>query len=216
MLYLAIDQHRKQLTVNLRNEAGDVLLKRQVSTEWPRVREFLAEVQKQALPAEGFIAILEVCGFNDWLLKLLAEYGCRETILIQPEKQSKKKTDRRDANTLGEILWVNRQRLLAGKNVQGIRRVQPASEQDAADRQITAVRNGWGNSAHGRSTRSSTSAAETQPGAGMSHQGDRHDQRQRSGWAHWPWPPSTDWRWTSSWRSGSCGTSRSRKSRRRS
>ncbi len=37
MLYLAIDQHRKQLTVNLRNEAGDVILKRQVSTEWMRV-----------------------------------------------------------------------------------------------------------------------------------------------------------------------------------
>jgi hypothetical protein len=35
MLYLAIDQHRKQLTVNLRNEQGDVLVKRQVSTEWP-------------------------------------------------------------------------------------------------------------------------------------------------------------------------------------
>ncbi len=32
MLYLAIDQHRKQLTVNLRNEQGDVLVKRQVST----------------------------------------------------------------------------------------------------------------------------------------------------------------------------------------
>jgi len=26
MLYHAIDQHRKQLTVNLRNEAGDVIL----------------------------------------------------------------------------------------------------------------------------------------------------------------------------------------------
>ena len=37
MLYLAIDQHSKQLTVNLRNEAGEVLLRRQVSTrrdEW--------------------------------------------------------------------------------------------------------------------------------------------------------------------------------------
>ncbi len=33
MLYLAIDQHRKQLTVNLRNESGDVILKRQVSTQ---------------------------------------------------------------------------------------------------------------------------------------------------------------------------------------
>jgi transposase len=140
MLYLAIDQHRKQLTVNLRNETGDVLLKRQVSTEWPRVREFLEEVQRQALPEGGFVAILEVCGFNDWLLKLLDEYDCVETILIQPEKRSKKKTDRRDANTLGEILWVNRQRLLAGKKVQGIRRVQLPNEQDAADRQITALR----------------------------------------------------------------------------
>lgn len=29
MLYLGIDQHAKQLTINLRNEAGDVVLKRQ-------------------------------------------------------------------------------------------------------------------------------------------------------------------------------------------
>jgi hypothetical protein len=97
MLYLAIDQHRKQLTVNLRNEQGDVLVKRQVSTEWPRVRSFLEEVREMSVLEEGFITILEVCGFNDWLLKLLTEYGCRETILIQPEKRSKKKTDRRDA-----------------------------------------------------------------------------------------------------------------------
>ena len=140
MLYLAIDQHCKQLTVNLRNEQGDVLLKRQVSTEWPRVRSFLEEVRNMSVREGGFIAILEVCGFNDWLLKLLGEYGCRETIVIQPEKRSKKKTDRRDANALGELLWVNRQRLLAGKKVQGIRRVQWPSPRDAEDRQITALR----------------------------------------------------------------------------
>jgi transposase len=140
MLYLAIDQHRKQLTVNLRNEQGDVVLKRQVSTEWPRVRKFLEEVQQQGCAEGGFVTILEVCGFNDWLLKMLVEYGCRETILIQPENRSKKKTDRRDANALGEILWVNRQRLLAGKKVQGIRYVQLPCEQDAEDRQITALR----------------------------------------------------------------------------
>ena len=140
MLYLAIDQHRKQLTVNLRNEQGDVILKRQVSTEWPRVRGFLEEVQKRSLREGGFTAILEICGFNDWLLKLLVEYGCHETIVIQPKKQSRKKTDRRDANALGEILWVNRQRLLAGKMVQGIRRVQLPCEQDAEDRQMTALR----------------------------------------------------------------------------
>jgi transposase len=140
MLYLAIDQHRKQLTVNLRNEQGDVLLKRQVSTEWPRVRSFLKEVRTRSVPEGGFVTILELCGFNDWLLKLLAEYGCRETVLIQPEKRSKNKTDRRDADTLGELLWANRQRLLAGKKVQNVRRVVPPSDRDAEDRQLTMLR----------------------------------------------------------------------------
>lgn len=146
MLYLGIDQHRKQLTVNLRNEQGDVILKRQVSTEWKRVRAFLAELCKTSQTEGGFIGIVEVCGFNDWLLRLLHEYGCHEIILIQPEKQSKKKTDRRDANALCEILWVNRARLLAGKTVQGIRRIVPPGEQDAQDRQLTAWRRCLGKS----------------------------------------------------------------------
>jgi transposase len=84
--------------------------------------------------------IVEVCGFNDWLLKLLAEYDCRETFVVQPEKQSKKKTDRRDANALCEILWLNRQRLLDGKPVQGVRVVHLPSVQDAADRQLSELR----------------------------------------------------------------------------
>jgi len=45
MLYLGIDQHRKQLTVNLRDEAGETVQRRQVSTEWDRVRTFLAGVR---------------------------------------------------------------------------------------------------------------------------------------------------------------------------
>lgn len=144
MLYLAIDQHRKQLTVNLRNEPGDVILKRQVSTEWARVRQFLEEVRNRSVPEGGFVAIVEVCGFNDWFLKLLAEYGCGEIVLVQPEKRNKNKTDRRDANVLGELLWTNRQRLLAGKKVQNVRRVVPPSEDDAADRQLTALRHRLG------------------------------------------------------------------------
>ena len=144
MLYLAIDQHRKQLTVNLRNEAGDVILKRQVSTEWARVREFMEEVRNRSVPEEGFVAIVEVCGFNDWFLKLLAEYGCKEIVLIQPEKRTKNKTDRRDANALGELLWTNRQRLLAGKKVQNVRQIVPPSQHDAEDRQLTAVRQRMG------------------------------------------------------------------------
>ncbi len=33
MLYLGIDQHKRQLTVKLRNEDGSVILKRQVVRE---------------------------------------------------------------------------------------------------------------------------------------------------------------------------------------
>ncbi len=140
MLYLAIDQHRKQLTVNLRNEAGDVTLRRQVSAQWGRVREFMEDLRDRSVPEEGFIAIVEICGFNDWLLRLLTEYGCQEIVLVQPEKRSKNKTDRRDADALGELLWTNRQRLLAGKKVQSVRRVVPPSQRDAEDRQLTGLR----------------------------------------------------------------------------
>jgi hypothetical protein len=63
MLYLGIDQHRKQLTVDLRNEQGDSILRRQVSTEWERVQAFLEEIRRLA-GEEGYVAIVEVCGFN--------------------------------------------------------------------------------------------------------------------------------------------------------
>ena len=139
MLYLGIDQHRKQLTVCIRNEQGDVVFRRQVSTEWKRVRAFLIQVGKMAGDG-GFVVILEVCGFNNWLIKLLGEYGCRKVLLVQPEKRSNKKTDRRDANALCEVLWVNRQRLLEGKRVQGVRCVEWPTDEDAAHRQLTEQR----------------------------------------------------------------------------
>jgi transposase len=60
--------------------------------------------------------------------------------LIQPEQTSRRKTDRRDANRLSEVLWVNRQRLLAGAKVQGIRRVQIPTDEDRQDRQLTSQR----------------------------------------------------------------------------
>lgn len=140
MLYLGIDQHRKQLTVNLRDEQGTTLIRRQVSTEWGRVRAFLGEVQATAEPHGGFMAMVEVCGFNDWLLKLLGQYGCRQIVLVQPAGRSRRKTDRRDANLLSEQLWINRHRLLSGQGVHGLRRVTFPNEQDAQDRQLTALR----------------------------------------------------------------------------
>ena len=140
MLYLGIDQHKRQLTVNLRSEDGSVILKRQVSTEWEKVRAFFADLAERARPEGGFLAILEVCGMNPWLLEMLKEYGCREIVITQPTERSKQKTDRRDAGALGHLLWVHRQQFLAGKHPLGVRRIQPPTPQEADDRQITALR----------------------------------------------------------------------------
>ena len=142
MFYLAIDQHSKQLTVNLRNEDGDVVLRRQVSTSPESVKTFFKSLAEQCADDSGYAAILEVCGFNDWLLALLREpwTQCQEIVLIQPEKRSRQKTDRRDANNLGETLWVNRHRLLTGKPVQNVRRILLGDSEESADRQLTALR----------------------------------------------------------------------------
>jgi transposase len=86
------------------------------------------------------MAILEVCGFNHWLIKKLNDYGCKEIVLMQPDKTSNKKTDRRDANALCELLWNNRKRLQNGERPNGIRRVVWPSDEDAEVRQLANLR----------------------------------------------------------------------------
>ena len=142
MLYLGIDLHRKQMTVSLRNERGDVVLRRQVSTRWKKVDEFLAQVhQEEARDGESYVAILEVCGFHDWLVKRLqADDRCHDVIVVQPMKRSSRKTDRRDAHSLSELLWINRDRLLRGDRVRGVRRVYLPSSAEQQDRQLTQLR----------------------------------------------------------------------------
>jgi transposase len=116
MFYLGIDQHARQLTVSLRNEAGDVLLARRVSTEPDRIHAFFGRLTREWLrDGQSFVAVLEVCGFNDWLIRMLRDYRCDRVILIQPDDRKKPKTDRRDAAALSEMLWANRDRLLSGK-----------------------------------------------------------------------------------------------------
>ena len=127
MLYLGIDQHKRQLTVNLRCEDGSVILKRQVSTQWEKVRVFCADLAEKARREGGFLAILEVCGMNPWLLEMLKEYGCREIVVIQPTERSRQKTDRRDASELSHVLWVHRQQFLGGRHPLGLRRIQPTA-----------------------------------------------------------------------------------------
>ena len=106
MLYLGIDQHKRQLTVNLRCEDGSVTLKRQVSTQWERVRAFFDDLAEKARPEGGFLAILEVCGMNPWLVTMLQDHACREIVVIQPTERAKQKTDRRDAGHLSHLSWI--------------------------------------------------------------------------------------------------------------
>ena len=139
MLYLGIDQHAKQLTIDLSDEDGDLVLHRQVKTDWDSLREFFDWLRKHAEPEGGYMAIVEVCGFNNYLMDLLKEYGCEHVILVQPDGRKKHKTDRRDARTLRDALWMNRKRFLQGKRPANLRVVRPASEDDAADRQLTVL-----------------------------------------------------------------------------
>ncbi len=137
MLYVAIDQHSKQITVCVRNEDGDTVLRRQVSTRPEKIEAFFQQITEMD---SQFMAIIEVCGFNDWLIETLREWKCHEIVLIHPDKPSKKKTDRRDAKKLADLLWINRERLAVGQTVHGLRRVYMVTQEEREDRQLTALR----------------------------------------------------------------------------
>jgi hypothetical protein len=141
MLYLGIDQHARQITISLRDENGDLLQARQVSTEPKKIHGFFHQLTREQLRnGESFLAVLEVCGFNDWLIRMLRDHRCHKVILIQPDERKKRKTDRRDAAALSELLWVNRDRLLQGKPVRGLRQVDIASSTDQKNRRLTMLR----------------------------------------------------------------------------
>jgi transposase len=140
MLYLAIDQHKTQLTINIRNEQGDVIRKGQVSTHHTDIDDFFADFAKKARKHRGYMAIVEVCGFNDWLLEKFKKTRCSEIVVIQPENSAVSKTDKRDANALCELLWNNRKRLQGGQRPNGIRRIFPANPADAQVRQLANLR----------------------------------------------------------------------------
>ena len=71
-------------------------------------RRFDSHLKLQPAVGEKFIAVVEVCGFHEWLVKWLQQDdGCHLVLVVQPLGRSAAKTDRRDANALSELLWVN-------------------------------------------------------------------------------------------------------------
>src|SRR5262249_4885514 len=105
------------------------------------IHAFFAQLTRERLRnGESFVAVLEVCGFNDWLIRMLRDYRCDKVILIQPDERKKRKTDRRDAAALSELLWANRDRLLNGKPARGLRQVEITSGTDQENRRLTTLR----------------------------------------------------------------------------
>ncbi len=138
MLHLGIDLHQRHLTIVIMNDAGDIVLRRgKVSTSPESVVAFLREVQELAGPAGGYRAIVEECGFTVWLVELLEQFECQTVIIVQPLERSKHKTDKRDAAKLAESLWINRDRISAGKRMRDIRQVMKPSETDRQCRLLT-------------------------------------------------------------------------------
>jgi transposase len=140
MLYLGIDLHKSQITINLRNENGDVIQTSQIRTDHDSIDDFFVKLVKQAGKTRGFMAIFEVCGFHDWLYAKLQQCHCKEIVVIQPDNSARQKTDRRDANALCELLWNNRKRLRDGARPNGIRRICLPNATDAQVRQLVNLR----------------------------------------------------------------------------
>ncbi len=140
MLYLGIDQHAMQLTIDLGDEEGNLVDHRQVKTEPEKLTKFLEGMQQRTAPEGGYVAIVEVCGFNGYLLALLKQYGCVKTVLVQPEHRDKRKTDRRDARRLRHLLWENRRRIMQGKRIISLRIVRPATKRESDSCQLTMLR----------------------------------------------------------------------------
>jgi hypothetical protein len=82
MLYLGIDLHKLQITINLRHENGDVIQAGQVSTQHDAISEFFDALVKQAGRCRGLMAIFEVCGFHDWLYEKLKTCRCKEIVVV--------------------------------------------------------------------------------------------------------------------------------------
>ena len=140
MFFVGIDQHKRHLTICVRDEQGEIALRRQVSTKWEQVDQFLESLRERAVEHGGYVAVMEVCGFNGWLIKRLEQRGCKRVCVISAPDRVRQKTDRRDAARLSELLWINRDRIAEGRGLVHISEVYRPTEQEQHDRQLTHLR----------------------------------------------------------------------------
>ena len=83
MLSVGIDQHKRHLTICIRDEQGEIVKRQQVSTAWKKIDPFLESLQARSASHGGYVAVMEVCGFNGWLVKRLKQFGCHRVCVIR-------------------------------------------------------------------------------------------------------------------------------------
>ena len=86
MLYLAIDQHAKQITLCVRDQDGETVLRRQVSTRPEKIEAFFQQLTERDAQ---FMAILEVCvavghDILDFSARVLATFAVRRPSTVHP------------------------------------------------------------------------------------------------------------------------------------
>jgi hypothetical protein len=80
MFYLRSDQHARQLTISLRDDAGDECRLGKSRRERNRSSLFAKLTPDRARDDEAFMAVVEVCGFNGWLIWQSIARGSIEVI----------------------------------------------------------------------------------------------------------------------------------------
>ena len=102
---------------------------------------FFSDITRRCAAADcGFWAIVEVCGFNDWLLEMLKNFRCARIVLVQPEETDRRKTDRRDAAKLSEQLWLFCDRIASGKHIDKLKIVGIPNSIRLQQRRLTTLR----------------------------------------------------------------------------
>ncbi len=107
MLYFGVDQHEAQITINLRNEQGDIIQTVQVGTQHDSITQFFRSTGQTSRTNKKVSWPSKVCGFNHRLIKKLEDYDCKEIVLMQPDKTSNKKTFAATKANEGEIAVNN-------------------------------------------------------------------------------------------------------------
>ena len=142
MLYLGIDQHARQLTISLRDDSGDVLLARQVSTRPEKINEFFQRLTRERLRNdEQFIAVVEVCGFNDWLIRMLRDYQCQQSN-PHPTRRTKESQDGPSRRGRAQRSLVGQPRIASCKANRSVvcGKVDIANTADQENRRLTTLR----------------------------------------------------------------------------